>query len=1007
MSLRTTVRAVFGVLFILLALPAVIVLASEAAGASASPTSLVGVVVAEHGDDFAADSARPYLTLVTGHDRYSLVGPGAAWVKPGQYVHVQGNLAGGTISLASRDSVQLDTASKLSAAESTALQSTSISSATAQAKKLAVLLINFVAPTPAPTPSPTPCATPTPNPSGTPAPTPTSATPTPGSSASPSATATPTTTPFNCPTPPPSPTPTPTPPQPWTTTQVAGHYFNNTKSVASFYREASNGSLTLTGDVFGWYTLAVSTSTCDYYGFATAARAAATAAGVNLAAYTNVVYAFPRVSACSWGGMGNVNGPYSWINGNAAMGVYVPSHELGHNFGSHHASSLTCTNSSGVRVQYSNNCTASEYGDPFDVMGSNGSSSGGIHHLNTWARRQIGVLTTADQMTVTASGTYTVATAQVDGGTPRILRVLRPSGDYYYLEFRQPYGLFEDWATTSAAVNGVMIRIAPNTSRVQSKLIDAHPETAGFGDAPLRVGEKFVDKVNTITIITRSISAAGATFYVQVGPDITPPTAPGPLSAAWTGASSVGLAWTAASDEIGVTGYEVRRDGTLLATVSGSTLTFADTAAPANTQRYTVAARDAAGNVGPVVSANVGAPDTTAPLAPPSLGVLADGPGQATLSWPAASDNVGVTDYEVRQDGTLLATVNALSYSASGLTSLQSYTFTVAASDAAGNVGPAAETSLLMPDLVEPGTAGAFVVTATSKTAVTLGWAAATDDVGVVGYQISRDGTSVGTTASLSFSDVALAPATTYQYAVVAVDAAGNPGLPATVSATTIEATPPTVTAPVAKFPATGQLGTTSVPVVVSWSATDSSGLALVELQQSKNGGSWTALTLSSASATAAALNKPPGNTYRFRTRATDSVGNTSAWVAGPTVSIIARQEGSSTIAYGGSWATATASSAYGGALKYASTSTATAMLTFTGRSVAWIAKRSSTRGVADVYVDGVLAATIDLYSAVAQPRMIVFTQSWGSSAAHTLQVRIKATSGRPRVDVDAFLVIN
>jgi chitodextrinase len=997
MSLRTTVRAVFGVLFVLLALPVVIVLANESAAVAPSPASLVGVVVAEHGDDFAADTERPYLTLVTAHDRYGLVGPGAAWVKPGQYVHVQGNLAGGTISLASQDAVQLDTASKLSAAESAALQSTSVSSATAQAKKLAVLLINFVAPTPAPTPSLTPCTTPTASPSGTTA------------SASPTATPTPTATPSSCPTPPPAtptPTPTATPYQPWTTTQVAGYYFNNTKSVASFYREVSNGTLTLTGNVFGWYTLAMSTSTCDYNGFATAARAAATAAGVDLTAYTNIAYAFPRVSACSWGGLGNVNGPYSWINGNAAMGVYVPTHELGHNFGSHHASSLTCVNSSGVRVQYSSNCTASEYGDPFDVMGSNASSSGGIHHLNTWARRQIGVLTTADQMTVTASGTYSVATAQVGGGTPRILRVLRPSGNYYYLEFRQPYGLFENWATTSAAVTGVMIRIAPDTSRIQSKLIDAHPETAGFGDAPLGVGEKFVDKVNDITIITRSISAAGATVYVQVGPDITAPTAPGSLSASWTGASSVGLAWTAATDEIGVSGYQVRRDGTLLATVSGTTLSFDDTAAPASTQRYTVAARDAAGNVGPAVSAYVGAPDTTAPLAPASLGVVADGPGQATLSWPAASDNVGVTDYEVRRDGTLLATVDALTYATTGLTSLQSYTFTVTASDAAGNVGPAAQASLLMPDLVEPGTAGTLNVTSTAKTTVSLGWSPATDDVGVVGYQISRDGTAVGTTASTSFDDVALAPATTYAYAVAAVDAAGNLGVPATVSATTIEATPPTVSAPVAAFPATGQLGTTSVPVVVSWAATDTSGVALVELQQSKNGGSWTALTLSGAAATSASLTRTPGNTYRFRARATDSVGNRSSWVAGPTMSLIARQEGSSTIAYGGSWTSATASSAYGGALKYATRSTATATLTFTGRSVAWIAKRSTTRGVADVYVDGVLAATIDLYSASSQPRMIVFTRSWGSSAAHTLQVRVKATSLRPRVDVDAFLVI-
>jgi hypothetical protein len=87
--------------------------------------------------------------------------------------------------------------------------------------------------------------------------------------------------------------------------------------------------------------------------------------------------------------------------------------------------------------------------------------------------------------------------------------------------------------------------------------------------------------------------------------DTTPPTAPGGLSAAAASSTRVDLSWTAASDAVGVTGYEIRRGvnggaPVPLTTVSGSTLSHADTSvAPATTYAYEVVARDAAGNVSP------------------------------------------------------------------------------------------------------------------------------------------------------------------------------------------------------------------------------------------------------------------------------------------------------------------------------------------------------------------------------------------------------------------------
>ncbi|HEV2476403.1 MAG TPA: choice-of-anchor Q domain-containing protein, partial [Candidatus Dormibacteraeota bacterium] len=77
----------------------------------------------------------------------------------------------------------------------------------------------------------------------------------------------------------------------------------------------------------------------------------------------------------------------------------------------------------------------------------------------------------------------------------------------------------------------------------------------------------------------------------------TPPTIP-TLSAIATRPTEVDLSWTASSDLLGVTGYDLYRDSSLLATVSGTTLSYADmTVAISSTHSYQIDAFDASGNV--------------------------------------------------------------------------------------------------------------------------------------------------------------------------------------------------------------------------------------------------------------------------------------------------------------------------------------------------------------------------------------------------------------------------
>lgn len=81
--------------------------------------------------------------------------------------------------------------------------------------------------------------------------------------------------------------------------------------------------------------------------------------------------------------------------------------------------------------------------------------------------------------------------------------------------------------------------------------------------------------------------------------------------------------------------------------------------------------------------------DTTAPTVPGNLAVTGTSSSTVSLSWSASSDNVGVTGYEVYRGSTLAASVAGTSATVSGLTAGTSYSFTVKAKDAAGNVSAA------------------------------------------------------------------------------------------------------------------------------------------------------------------------------------------------------------------------------------------------------------------------------------------------------------------------------
>lgn len=390
------------------------------------------------------------------------------------------------------------------------------------------------------------------------------------------------------------------PVEPWSLESTRAQVFTGASSADAFYQEETYGDISFTGklspegDVFGWYTVN-SPAGCAEGTWDAEAKAAAEGDGKSLAGYDHIIYVFPYQSSCSWLGRASLGGGGGTVNINGTLGgAQVISHELGHNLGLLHAGSWTCSKD-GKRVSMSDSCTASVYGDPFDVMGNKGT-----RHSDGWKLLKLGVLSLSENVDTVSSGTHTLKAALTSSPAPKVLRMVRPvSGgpigatSYYYLEIREQGGIFENFADTS--MTGVSIRVvgAGSGTSAETLLVDSTPTTPSFLDAPLQVGHTFADGYVHVTVL----SAGGGTATVSVGTgafgDDEAPSAATNLSASQVG-DDVKLQWSAADDNVAVSGYAIFRDGSEIGTSSATS--FTDSPATPGPHTYTVYAEDAAGN---------------------------------------------------------------------------------------------------------------------------------------------------------------------------------------------------------------------------------------------------------------------------------------------------------------------------------------------------------------------------------------------------------------------------
>ena len=210
---------------------------------------------------------------------------------------------------------------------------------------------------------------------------------------------------------------------------------------------------------------------------------------------------------------------------------------------------------------------------------------------------------------------------------------------------------------------------------------------------------------------------------------------------------------------MGVTGYTVLRDGALLATTADPS--WVDTSVQSSTTYdYQVLASDAAGNASAssaMVEADVPqGPDLTPPSAPGSLTAHAVDARTVHLTWADASDDVGVAGYDVLRDGAVLAVgVQVPDYVDTTVDDSTTYTYRVRAVDTSGNVGGLSPpATVLTPDATPPSVVPGVAASASGAHAVQVAWQAATDNVGVVGYRVFRDGQQVGSTTGQGFTEL-------------------------------------------------------------------------------------------------------------------------------------------------------------------------------------------------------------------------------------------------------------
>ncbi|MFO7829503.1 MAG: M4 family metallopeptidase [Bacteroidales bacterium] len=265
--------------------------------------------------------------------------------------------------------------------------------------------------------------------------------------------------------------------------------------------------------------------------------------------------------------------------------------------------------------------------------------------------------------------------------------------------------------------------------------------------------------------------------------DITPPSTPSNLYLTGKTQTSVGLAWNPSSDNVGVAGYKIYKNGTEVKTVQETNTTINGLNSETSYSFY-VKAYDMSDNLSSssntihVTTNGSTEQDTESPSRPQNLTASDIGETSLKLTWNPSTDNVGVDRYKIYINGGTYGYVSTTSEIITGLTEGTEYYFYVRAYDAAGNSSSTSNwlwaTTLSDQDNQSPSTPQNLEATEIGTDYIRLSWDESTDNRSVKHYNIYKNGafetTSTGNSAIISN----LNDGTSYNFYVNAEDEAGN-----------------------------------------------------------------------------------------------------------------------------------------------------------------------------------------------------------------------------------------
>jgi M6 family metalloprotease-like protein len=320
---------------------------------------------------------------------------------------------------------------------------------------------------------------------------------------------------------------------PATPQQVNDIFFGTSTGHAldGFWKEASYGQTSATGDVFGWYTLTGTYGTCTVGTAFSEVMAQAAAAGVNFQNYTRIFFVFPGTIGCGWAGVtsdcnalstpsGSVTASLSYIVdsylANRDQGVELVAHEGGHQLGLNHAGTVN-DEPTAVLGPPTAPGNVTEFNDFFNTMGA--------WTLGTYSAAQKSEVLNwmgsgASYQLVQGSGTYTLQPLETNPPGLQALKVQRGTGnagDYLWVEYRQPIGNYD---STIGFMNftGALIHYEDTTTGSYTHVLDFSPSDVGtWYNTVLPPGQTWTDPYSNVSIAVLSATSSGLTVSVSYG----------------------------------------------------------------------------------------------------------------------------------------------------------------------------------------------------------------------------------------------------------------------------------------------------------------------------------------------------------------------------------------------------------------------------------------------------------------------------------------------------------